>query len=124
MTGLDFRGRVIAATIVIACGVAIPRLVAAQESDEEPRYLYYRPLIDYGSESVQGPLNALTTRGLSNLYYGADHRDVLSVNWGERFGAVFGALADPFEAGESIGGWGELIHREVLIASPEIWEWS
>jgi len=124
MTGLDFRGRVIAATIVIACGVAIPRLVAAQESDEEPRYLYYRPLIDYGSESVQGPLNALTNRGLSNLYYGGDHRDVLSVNWGERFGAVFGALAHPFEAVESIGGWGELIHREVLIASPEIWEWS
>ena len=76
MLTMSSRGR---ALIVLASAsvAAIPATADGQTPDVESDYIYYRPDIDFGSESVQGPLNTLTNRGLSNLFYGSSLRIVL-----------------------------------------------
>ena len=86
--------------------------------------MFYRPDIDYGSASVRGPVGIVMNRGLSNLFYGPEEREIFSLNWGDRFDNVGLVLRTPLQSIEDVGGWGEFIRREFLVPSRSIWEWS
>jgi hypothetical protein len=89
----------------------------------QPKYIFYRPEIDYGSAAQFGPASVVLNRGFSTFVWQSAERRPLHVKWGAGWGTVWGSLSHPGGAIERRGGLAVWLRDELAPISWDPWGW-
>lgn len=125
---------------VLLAAVALPSVAGAQasgqdarrvpasppsgaEPDVESRWIFLRPEVDFGSQTLFSPANVIVSRGFSTLVWTESERRLTEIEWQGGFETVWDALSDPSAAVERAGGWGSWLQKEML-PSGHVLSWA